>query len=210
MMANDLSGCRFGRLSAIERQGSRRNNALWLCRCDCGNELHVISGHLRSGHTQSCGCAHQKHGHTSRSGSSPTYRSWANMVGRCTQPSSPAFAYYQSQGVTICERWRSFENFLADMGERPTLGHSIDRHPDMTGNYEPGNCRWATKKQQANNRKDNTFVEFRGTQMTIADLARFANVPYELLQKRIVRFKWPIEEAVTRPLSRGRRRDLGR
>lgn len=131
------------------------------------------------------------------------------MVARCTQPSNPAYAYYKAQGITVCDRWRDFGNFLADVGERPTLGHSIDRHPNKSGNYEPGNVRWATKKEQSNNRVDNTIVEFRGTKMALADLARLVNIPYERLRTRIVRKGWSVEEAVTAPYSKGRRRDLG-
>lgn len=92
------------------------------------------------------------HGHM-RGGPSPTYRSWRAMVARCTNPNFPAFLHYGAQGVAITERWLKFENFLADMGERPSLKHTLDRYPDNAGNYEPGNCRWATRREQRLNQK---------------------------------------------------------
>ena len=90
-----------------------------------------------------------RHGHSRENGQrTPTYNSWANMVKRCTNPKQKRFKHYGGRGISVCERWRSFVNFLADMGERPSLKHSIDRFPNPSGNYEPGNCRWATPQQQ--------------------------------------------------------------
>lgn len=130
------------------------------------------------------------------------------MIGRCTQPSNSAFDYYRLSGVTVCERWRKFENFLADMGERPSPAQTIDRHPNKLGNYEPGNCRWSTRREQANNRVTNVLVEYRGTMMTMAELTRFTGLPKELLRHRITRAGWTVEDAVTSPRQQGNRRDL--
>lgn len=93
------------------------------------------------------------HGHTRGRERSPTYRSWACMKTRCTNPRTPKFHLHGGRGVTVCERWASFENFLQDMGERPSLAHSLDRFPNPNGNYEPSNCRWATSSEQSRNRK---------------------------------------------------------
>lgn len=132
------------------------------------------------------------------------------MIARCTQPSNPAFAYYTANGITVCDRWRTFELFLADMGERPSLAHSLDRFPDKTGNYEPGNVRWATKREQANNRVTNVLFEHGGETITFAELVRRTGKPKELLRSRLLRAPkpWSVEEAISRPLSRGRRTDL--
>ena len=122
------------------------------------------------------------------------------MIARCTQPSNPAFEHYQKRGIAVCDRWRSFENFLADVGERPSMKHSLDRYPNNDGNYEPGNVRWATKQQQANNRLTNLTFRYRGKDYTIAELVRATGVPKETLRVRLVRpGGWSVDDAVETP-----------
>lgn len=155
----DLTGRRFGRLTVLCRDGSNASGlAVWLCRCTCGTVTRTAGNLLRAGKAVSCGCykrensarvaAHlkRKHGmHGSR-----TYRSWRSMKTRCTNPTHISYKNYGSRGITICTRWlRSFECFLADLGERPP-GTSLDRI-DVNGNYEPGNCKWSTPGEQSRN-----------------------------------------------------------
>jgi hypothetical protein len=122
------------------------------------------------------------------------------MIGRCTLPSVSGYAHYKKRGITVCERWRVFENFLADMGERPP-GTTLDRWPNNDGNYEPGNCRWATKREQANNRITNILFTYEGRQYTLANLARYAGVDKELLRARLVRpGGWSVEGAIKTPV----------
>src|SRR3990167_3632980 len=136
----DIIGKRFGKLTVVERVGSRPVSAkstesLWRCRCDCGGERITPAGPLRYGRTTSCGCnrrrSRTRHGHAGnahkRIKPSPTYTAWRSMRVRCTKPKCAPYARYGGRGIKVCDRWRKFENSLADMGERPTPTHSLDR-----------------------------------------------------------------------------------
>lgn len=152
----DLTGQRFGRLIAIDRAPNIKDNGgswtAWLCKCECGAVVTVRTGCLRRGDTQSCGCLRSeiitKHGGSA----SPEYWVWHAMHQRCENPKHESYRNYGARGITVCERWREFADFIADMGPRPSPGHSIDRL-DNDGPYEPGNCQWATKPEQGRNRR---------------------------------------------------------
>jgi hypothetical protein len=138
------------------------------------------------------------HGHTRTYGSTRIYQTWKSMRSRCHNPNDPSFAYYGAKGIVVCDRWReSFENFVADMGERP-LGHTLDRYPDNGGNYEPSNCRWATRRTQTLNTSRTKWITFNGETLCMKDWAERVGLLQETLWTRLNR-GWPIEKALSTP-----------
>lgn len=158
MKFKTLVGRAFGRLLVLSRGENKGQHTTYLCACECGQQVTVRAQSLRRGETTSCGCLRRERQAALRTThgryATPTYRSWASMIARCTNKKHRQFHDYGGRGITVCERWKSFINFLADMGERPAE-RTLDR-VDPDGNYEPGNCRWATALEQRHNRRSQT------------------------------------------------------
>ena len=210
----DLTGRRFGRLIVIgmseKRTASR--GGICICRCDCGTIKEVPSLSLKKGAVISCGCYNKevlhnraKHGHNRRNEKSITYRSWDKMMQRCYNQSAHEYRFYGAKGISVCDKWHDFANFLSDMGERPSARYSIDRI-DPSGNYSADNCRWATAKTQANNTTRNIYYTYNGERKSIAELADIAGIKYDTMFYRLQKYGWTLEHAMTIPVSRSNSR----
>jgi hypothetical protein len=186
--------------SLVERDCGKDNNHLWRFVCDCGNEKIARIKNVRSGKTSSCGCLFSNmmadrntvHG---MSGRSRAYRSWKDMRQRCNNPNNSDWAAYGGRGVRVCPLWDDFTVFFSEMGECPD-GHSIDRI-DVNLGYSKANCRWATAKTQANNKRSNRVIEFGGKSATLQGWADETGILRETIAARIDA-GWTVEESLSR------------
>lgn len=209
---NDISGKRFGRLTAKNREGKSSKPVFWRCVCDCGSEKVVAYKHLAYGTTVSCGCYRdenragwaRRHGHSGL-GRTPTYVTWEAIKQRCQNPNAVGYESYGGRGIKLCERWRSFPAFLEDMGERPP-GSTIDRI-DVDGDYVPGNCRWASNREQANNRRNARRLTFEGQTHSVTEWARKYGMSRGVLFHRVFSSGWPMKRALETPVKKPRTRD---
>ncbi len=188
-------GCKFS--------AAGNKTAMWWCVCECGSKKSIPAGNLVRGLSKSCGCKKgatisakvSTHGFSHKSDSDGTYEIWTNMRNRCNNEANHAFKRYGGRGIKVCQRWDDFTLFLQDMGTRPSQDHSIDRIDNDAG-YDPTNCRWATKKEQANNRRSNVIFEANGITQNVAQWASSAGVTTQTLHKRLKR-GWTIEKAIS-------------
>lgn len=175
---NDVSGAKYGRLTVVKCIGKINKYYHWECLCECGNVVSVSINNLNSGHTKSCGClnidaliSRATHGHSKNGKISSEYIIWSQMRTRCTKEDNHSYSNYGGRGIKVCDRWLySFGNFFEDMGTRPK-GLTLDRK-DNDGDYTPENCRWATSKEQADNRRRSRWYELNGMKMVMNDWAK--------------------------------------
>lgn len=199
-----IEGTKFNDLTVIRKTKEKSNESyLWLCRCDCGNEVKVKKWNLTSGNTKSCGCLkmesvkkmNQKnttHGMTR----TKLYRVWESMKRRCDSDKAERYPNYGGRGITYCDEWKEFSGFhkwAKNNGYKEGL--SIDRI-DVDGNYEPGNCRWVTLEEQSFNKTNSRKVPYKDKELTIAELAKETGKTYHLLYQRIVKLNWNINESI--------------
>lgn len=201
----NLIGQRFGRLVVIKESPIRTTNGqvCWVCQCDCGNTVEVRSGNLQSGNTSGCGCGRVGNKNARKYGFEVPKRLvhiYSAMKHRCNNPNNNGYQNYGGRGIKVCKEW----NDNAEMFYRWALANgysgetSLDRI-DVNGGYSPENCRWATQKTQANNRRNNRAVEINGTVKTISEWADFAGLPYSLVADRVIKKKWAGERILEPP-----------
>lgn len=193
----DRTGQRYGRWTVLSRAPDViPGHATWRCRCDCGNEGDVRGCILARGESRSCGCFNLEvrrrvcrdrstHGHAKRGKWSRTYRIWTGLGHRRYEKAIP-----------VCDRWRKFEAFLSDMGECPSDLHTLDRIDNRHG-YNPANCRWATMKEQQNNRTNNRRITFKGETLTLMQWAERLGASHKTISHRLDKLGWPLEQALT-------------
>jgi hypothetical protein len=189
----DITGYRYSFLTVIKIHKKEKYGVYWLCRCDCGQCKTILGQHLKSKKTQSCGCHRKKsasennfiHGH-SLTGKTQTkeYKSWLDMKARCANKKNRFYPNYGGRGIMVCDRWlNSFENFLSDMGKKPNESYTLDRM-NNNGNYEPSNCRWATRKEQNRNTRSNKMLTKNGTTKSMAEWSEILGINYSTIRAR--------------------------
>ncbi len=206
----DLIGQKFGRLLVVERvESDKSGNHRWLCECVCKNEMIVRGDNLKSGHTQSCGCFKiekaTKHGHTKNGKSDRFYRSWLDMIQRCTNPNNTHWQDYGGREITVCKRWMKFENFLEDMLKEWKLGLTLERRKNELG-YCKDNCHWATRREQARNTRRNRYETYEGKRWLFVELCEEFNMPYKIVYNRYYILGWTLKESLTTPIGQRRKK----
>lgn len=199
----DLTGKRFGKLTVLSRaENSKANTAKWLCRCDCGNTCIVYGSSLRRGQTQSCGCLRgDRNMERSTHGMRKTrlYGVWNNMRRRCYEPTTKSFKDYGGRGIKVCDEWLEPEAFF-DWAKASGYaeGLTIERI-DVNGNYEPSNCKWITKAEQARNKTNSFMVEIDGESKCLHQWCDEMGIDYHLVYARMKRLGWDAKKALTTP-----------
>lgn len=206
----DLTGQKFGRLFILRKNGVAKNgHTLFLCMCDCGKEKTILGISLRSGKTKSCGCIRQetlvamnlsriKHGHLINNRTTKVYQTWNSLIQRCTNPKNPSYTTHGGRNISVCSRWKKFENFLEDMGEPPTDKHQIDRI-DNNGNYCKLNCRWCTSTVNNRNKRNNRRITYNDKTQCLSEWAEEIDICRVTISNRLKR-GWSIEKALTTPV----------
>ncbi len=197
---------RYERLLVIDRApnaSAKDTNARWFCKCDCGKPVIAYGQDLASGRIKSCGCLSADRARKHGASKTQLYRVWVAMRSRCRTPSDCAYKNYGGRGITVDPRWEEFSVFLADMGPRPK-GATLERK-DNDGPYSKDNCRWATHREQHNNKRTNRMLTAFGRTQTVAQWAAETGLPWTTIRSRLDRFGWPLESALTEPRRPGRK-----
>lgn len=197
----DRTGEKYNHLLVLGLEAITNGKPAWKCRCDCGKITVVRGSNLVSGAVKSCGCLRNTpYNKTHGDSNTKLYRHWKSMIYRCTKPNHPAYRWYGARGISVCDEWLDYENFKKWAIEtQPDKSYTVDRI-DVNGNYCPENCRWATREEQANNRRSNIMFEYRGERKNLMQWSKCLNVGYKLLYNRINKLGWDFEKAITTPV----------
>lgn len=201
----DLSGRKFGKWTVVEKSEPKpgyKHLQFWRCKCECGTEQIRRGSQLlyaeRKGANQCCAvCSGTKHGEHKK----PEYICWRGMIDRCERPSHKFFCHYGGRGIGVCERWKTYANFLADMGRRPTEKHSLDRI-DNNGNYAPENCRWALQCTQTRNKRTTVMLTHNGKTQCVMDWAIETGLSHAAISQRIKTLGWGVNESLSTPIQK--------
>lgn len=201
MKAKDISGRKFGRLTAIRTAGKQGGRFLWECRCDCGRQISVTVSNLLNGNTGSCGCISTERISTLRKthgmSDSHEFSTWAGMIDRCTNPRSEEFKYYGGRGIKVSPEWlSSFRKFYEEMGPKPGPEYSIERK-DNDGDYSAQNCRWATRIEQMQNTSRSVRITIDGETHVMAEWARRVGISSSTIELRMKRGMSPRDAVLT-------------
>lgn len=202
-----LAGERFTRLTVVslDKEVGNGGRRYWVCLCDCGATTKVTTSKLRAGSTKSCGCyaadslrnIRLRHGMVK----SPEFKAWSEMRQRCGNKNNHNYYNYGGRGITVCERWSSFESFIVDMGYKPSCEHSLERVDNNRG-YSPDNCIWADKTTQARNRRTNLVFTLGGRTSCLSEWCELLSLDSSVVYQRIRKLKWSFEKAITTPTRR--------
>lgn len=196
--SSDLTGQSFGKLLVVSfsYRNPKTYKRYWNCACQCGTSIEVDGSHLVAGHTKSCGCILTKHGNARRGSETPEYRAWLSAKVRTGDINHPSYRTHGGRGITMCDRWEnSFENFLEDMGTKPSQKHSLDRIDNNKG-YSKENCRWATIYQQARNKRSTRIICFNGVKKSLPEWSEEYGIMSERIRQRL-KSGWSIEKSLT-------------
>lgn len=205
-------GMRFGMLEVIERaENSKHGESRWVCRCDCGNTITLTQRQIKEKTKDNCGCVKRKHFNATHGCSNTRlYNTWALMIERCERPTNRAYKYYGQRGITVCKEWHDFLEFKAWAdATKPNDDYTLDRKDNNKG-YSPDNCRWVDKKTQANNRRSNVEIEYKGETHSLTEWCERIGFDYKRVHNRMYKLGWSFEKAISTPVDKRKRNKVER
>lgn len=191
----DLTGKKNNKLTIVRYSHKTKCGTYWDAICECGNNIKIRGSHFKNGHTKTCGCSKEKHGATGTT----IYIAWKAIKRRCHNANNDKYKDYGGRGITVCDKWLTFNGFYEDMGDQPE-GHTIDRI-DVNGNYCKENCRWATREQQDNNKRNSVKITYNNKTQTVTQWSKELGVTKDYLRGRLIRSNYSVNEVINKILN---------